>query len=62
MESTTKQLITNNKIKIKETEFYLDTDIYKASLQVKKMQRLDSNILTIWTDISTKKLSDKTNN
>lgn len=61
-ESTARQLIINNKLKIKEEEFYPDTDIYQASMQVKKMQRLNSNILTIWTDISTKKLSDKTNN
>lgn len=29
-------------------QIYLDTDIYKASREIKKMQRLDSNILTSW--------------
>ena len=27
---------------------YLDTDIYKASREIKKMQKLHSNILTSW--------------
>ena len=27
---------------------YLDTDIYKASREIKKMQKLNSNILTFW--------------
>lgn len=30
---------------------YLDTDIYKASRQIKKMQRLSSSILSIWPDV-----------
>ena len=30
---------------------YLDTDIYKASREISKMQRLDINILTTWYDI-----------
>lgn len=29
---------------------YLETDIYKASRELKRMQKLDSNILTIWYD------------
>ena len=29
---------------------YLDTDIYKASLEMKKFERLDSNILTVWLE------------
>lgn len=29
-------------------QLYLDTDIYKASRQIKKMQRLYSNILSVW--------------
>ena len=29
---------------------YLDTDIYKASRQIKKMQKLYSNILSTWPD------------
>ena len=27
---------------------YLDTDIYKASLQIKRLQRLDNNVLVVW--------------
>ena len=27
---------------------YLETDIYKVSREIKKMQRLESNILTTW--------------
>lgn len=30
---------------------YLDTDIYKASREIKKMQRLDSKILTTWYEV-----------
>lgn len=30
---------------------YLETDIYKASREIKKMQKLNSNILTTWYDI-----------
>lgn len=30
---------------------YLDTDIYKASREIKKMQKLSSNILTTWYEI-----------
>ena len=29
---------------------YLETDIYKVSRELKRMQKLDSNILTIWYD------------
>ena len=31
-------------------ELYLDTDIYKASRQIKKMQKINANILTTWPD------------
>ena len=31
---------------------YLSTDIYKASRQIKKMQKLESNILTTWIETS----------
>lgn len=44
---------------------YLDTDIYKTSRQVKKFQKLDSNILTFWVEKSnngTKSLSSKKSN
>ncbi|RKJ74944.1 hypothetical protein D7X33_18810 [Butyricicoccus sp. 1XD8-22] len=30
------------------TQIYLDTDIYKASREIKKMQKLNSNILSTW--------------
>ena len=29
-------------------QIYLDTDIYKASREIKKMQKLSSNILSSW--------------
>lgn len=32
------------------SQLYLETDIYKASREIKKMQRLNSNILTTWYD------------
>lgn len=38
---------------------YLDTDIYRASREIKKMQKLSSNILSVWIEPTTKKLSDK---
>lgn len=46
-----KQLILQTKTKITAKEFYLDTDIYKASNEIKKMQRLNSNILSTWIEI-----------
>ena len=30
---------------------YLDTDIYKVSREIKKMQKISSNILTAWYGI-----------
>lgn len=33
---------------------YLATDIYKASREIKKMQKLSSNVLSIWYDIASK--------
>ena len=30
---------------------YLETDIYKASREIKKMQKLSSKVLTTWYDI-----------
>ena len=35
-------------------QLYLDTDIYKASREISKMQRLGSRILTIWSETSLK--------
>lgn len=42
---------------------YLDTDIYKASREIKKMQKLSSNILTAWyeTDNTNKLIDSKQN-
>ena len=34
----------------KASTVYLETDIYSASREIKKMQRLNANILTIWPD------------
>ena len=34
---------------------YLETDIYKTSREIKKMQKLSSNILTTWYDVTSKK-------
>lgn len=33
---------------------YLETDIYKASREIKKMQKLNSNVLTTWYDVPEK--------
>ncbi len=33
-----------------QPELYLDTDIYRYSREIKKMQRLDSNILCLWCE------------
>ncbi len=40
-------------------QLYLDTDIYRASREIKKMQRLNSNILSIWIELQTKELGNK---
>ena len=39
---------------------YLDTDIYKASREIKKMQKLSSNILTTWYEVDRRRLLPKT--
>ena len=36
---------------------YLDTDIYRASREIKKMQKLHVNILTVWNEPLVKKIS-----
>lgn len=36
-------------------QMYLDTDIYKASREIKKMQKLNSNILSSWYENTLKK-------
>ncbi len=42
---------------------YLDTDIYKVSREIKKMQKLSSNILTAWYEIDSadKRIESKSN-
>ena len=36
-------------------QIYLDTDIYKASRELKKMQKLSSNILSSWNEDTLRK-------
>ncbi|MDE5789001.1 MAG: metallophosphoesterase, partial [Clostridia bacterium] len=43
---------------VKMPSIYLDTDIYRASMEIKKMQKLSSNILSIWIEPEVKKLSN----
>lgn len=40
----------------KRPQAYLDTDIYKASREIKKMQKLNSNILSVWVEPTDEKL------
>ena len=40
---------TSSQLALKPVQ-YLETDIYKASLMVSKMQKVNNNILTIWPD------------
>lgn len=40
-------------------QMYLETDIYRASLDIKKMQRLQSNILSVWYEYIEKSLKRK---
>lgn len=42
----------------KSTQFYFNTDIYRASNEIKKMQKLNQNILSIWNEPENKKLKD----
>ena len=44
---TALSVLRNEKISLQGIT-YLDTDIYKASREIKKMQRLQSNILSTW--------------
>ena len=41
---------TKNEVALLPKE-YLETDIYKASREIKKMQKLRSNVLATWYDI-----------
>ena len=47
-------LKTNTQL-LKAPARYLNTDIYKASREIKKMQKLNSNILSVWFDDSNEK-------
>ena len=38
------------KLGIECSQEYLETDIYKASREIKKMQKLSSKVLTTWYD------------
>ena len=41
----------HNSLKLQDkSELYLDTNIYEASRQIKKMQKIDNNILTVWLE------------
>lgn len=40
----------------KRPQAYLDTDIYKASREIKKMQKLNLNILSVWVEPTDEKL------
>ena len=42
-------LKTNTEL-LKAPKLYMDTDIYSASREIKKMQKLNSNILTLWPE------------
>ena len=48
-----KQLILQSKTKCLGKEVYLSTDIYRASNEIKKMQKLIDGILTTWIDPKT---------
>lgn len=48
-----KQLILQSKTKCLGKEVYLSTDIYRASNEMKKMQKLIDGILTTWIDPKT---------
>lgn len=49
--------LQDTKNKINKVGFYFDTDIYRASREIHKMQKLSSNILSVWGETSVKKLS-----
>ncbi|MDY3796452.1 MAG: metallophosphoesterase [Agathobacter sp.] len=43
------EILLQNKIN-NEPIFYFETDIYKASKEIKKMQKIENNILAVWYD------------
>ncbi|MBD7912086.1 zinc-ribbon domain-containing protein [Clostridium cibarium] len=51
-ESTSLLVINEGKNEIMSTpQLYLETDIYKSSREIKKMQKLSSNILSVWYEL-----------
>lgn len=49
---------SQNNIEIKTSYNYLDTDIYKDSRIIKKMQKLNNNILTVWNESNNNRYLD----
>lgn len=42
---------SNESEELKKQKLYLERDIYKMSRKVKKMQKLNDGILTVWLDV-----------
>ncbi len=67
LKDNSKNLPTLEKHRNKELallpQSYLDTDIYKVSREIKKMQKLSSNILTAWYEVGSadKRIESKSN-
>ncbi len=55
-------MISTDSNETKTTKRYLNTDIYKASREISKMQRLDSKVLTTWVEPQNKKIRLKRQN
>ena len=52
--------LKSNKSLMKKPKLYTNTDIYSASREIKKMQKLNSNILTLWPEnISDNQITSK---
>lgn len=49
-------LVKRNKNTI-SSEIYLETDIYRTSREMRKMQKLNSHILTFWYDNIVREIS-----
>lgn len=54
-DSEQKQLILKANSSTSKKQLYTDTDIYTASREIKKMQKLGSNILSIWIEPDSKR-------
>ena len=59
--STTNALIVKGQSTeiIEKPEYYPDTDMYKASREIKKIQKLNSGVLTVWYTKKNRRLSEK---